>query len=168
MCCGCTCTSTYSNNSNNSSEVYYAALRCAAPCIHTTLYSLLCTAAGGVLVHCAQGMSRSAAVVAGYIMARGRLDADEAVARVRAARPTVRPNEGFALQLHEFGRDGCDPKRWRGWDAERLCTALSASSVSGRRALHGFSSIVRRFHVHDIERDDGSTVFADTSVMLPF
>ncbi len=162
MCWGCTCT--YSNNSNNSSEVYYAALRCAAPCVHTTLYSLLCTAAGGVLVHCAQGMSRSGGIAVGYIMWRERLSYETALAHVQQARPCVSPNEGFALQLDEFGRAGCDPKRWRGWDRERLDRCFRRSHVSGRRIVHGFSHLIRRFHVHSLTDDD--TVYCDSSVVL--
>jgi hypothetical protein len=36
--------------------------------------------------------------------------------------------------------------------------------VSGRRVVHGFSDVIRRFHVHNLTDDD--TVFFDSTVML--
>lgn len=57
----------------------------------------------GVLVHCTLGVSRSAAVVAAYIMARARVSLPEALVWLRAARPWVRPNDGFLEQLARFG-----------------------------------------------------------------
>lgn len=53
-----------------------------------------------VLVHCAQGISRSGAVVTAYVMrALGGLDYEAALSRVRARRAVVAPNPGFADQL---------------------------------------------------------------------
>ena len=53
---------------------------------------------GGCLVHCQQGVSRSAALVIAYLMRAEGLDFDDAFARVRAKR-FVHPNENFARQL---------------------------------------------------------------------
>lgn len=36
--------------------------------------------------------------------------------------------------------------------------------VSGRRVVHGFSDVIRRFHVHNVTEDN--TVFWDSTVML--
>jgi protein-tyrosine phosphatase len=52
-----------------------------------------------VLVHCAQGMSRSGCLCIGYLMWRERLSRDTALAHVQQARPVVDPNEGFDLQV---------------------------------------------------------------------
>ncbi|KAF2448214.1 phosphatases II [Karstenula rhodostoma CBS 690.94] len=52
-----------------------------------------------VLVHCVQGQSRSAAVVTAYVMRALDLPYEAALAKVRAARPGVLLNSGFAEQL---------------------------------------------------------------------
>ncbi|KZV90131.1 phosphatases II [Exidia glandulosa HHB12029] len=57
---------------------------------------------GKVLVHCFQGVSRSASVVAAYLMAKRGIARDEALELVRAARPAIQPNLGFMKQLDEF------------------------------------------------------------------
>ena len=53
---------------------------------------------GGCLVHCQQGVSRSAALVIAYLMRAEGLDFDDAFARVRARR-FIHPNENFVRQL---------------------------------------------------------------------
>ncbi|XP_018584400.1 dual specificity protein phosphatase 19 [Scleropages formosus] len=57
---------------------------------------------GVVLVHCNAGVSRSAAVVIGYLMSREGLTFDDAFALVKAARLAVRPNPGFYQQLKAY------------------------------------------------------------------
>jgi hypothetical protein len=68
-----------------------------------------------VLVHCAGGVSRSATIVLGYLMAKRNMTFESALSHLRAVRPWVNPNEGFAAQLREFERLGRDPRRWRAW-----------------------------------------------------
>jgi hypothetical protein len=58
-----------------------------------------------VLVHCAWGVSRSAAVVIAYLMAFKRLSLREATALLRAARPCVRPNVGFRRYLRAYEQE---------------------------------------------------------------
>lgn len=58
-----------------------------------------------VLVHCAQGVSRSGAVVIAYIMKDRGVGFNEALAFVREARPMVSPNYGFVSQVMGFGRE---------------------------------------------------------------
>jgi atypical dual specificity phosphatase len=53
------------------------------------------TTSGAVLVHCVAGVSRSASVVVAYLVVKHGLPLAEAVARAKAARPVVHPNEGF-------------------------------------------------------------------------
>ncbi|TYZ60195.1 hypothetical protein PybrP1_003517 [[Pythium] brassicae (nom. inval.)] len=55
--------------------------------------------AGGVLVHCAGGRSRSPAVAIAYLMTRDQLSFDAAADHVKALRPVVALNAGFESQL---------------------------------------------------------------------
>ncbi|XP_072543446.1 dual specificity protein phosphatase 19b [Salminus brasiliensis] len=57
---------------------------------------------GVVLVHCNAGVSRSASVAIGYLMARQKMPFEEAFDRVKSARPSIRPNPGFLIQLKEY------------------------------------------------------------------
>lgn len=57
---------------------------------------------GGVLVHCNAGISRSSSVIAGYLMQVEGYTLDEALALLRAARPVVKPNDGFMNQLIQY------------------------------------------------------------------
>ncbi|KAF9651121.1 phosphatases II [Thelephora ganbajun] len=58
---------------------------------------------GTVLVHCNQGLSRSAAVVAAYLMATKQMSATDAMDVVRRAREQVWINPGFQEQLAIWG-----------------------------------------------------------------
>ena len=64
-----------------------------------------------VLVHCAQGVSRSATVAAAFLIEHEHVHPEEAIARVRARRPCAEPNTGFIGQLYEYaetrGIQGC-------------------------------------------------------------
>eukprot|EP00457_Paulinella_chromatophora_P001003 gb/GEZN01001005.1/.p1 GENE.gb/GEZN01001005.1/~~gb/GEZN01001005.1/.p1 ORF type:complete len:918 (+),score=114.87 gb/GEZN01001005.1/:511-3264(+) len=57
---------------------------------------------GAVLVHCEQGISRSAAIAIAYVMRRFRLKFCEANVVVRRARPIICPNSGFVRQLVKY------------------------------------------------------------------
>ncbi|XP_017109043.2 dual specificity protein phosphatase 19 [Drosophila bipectinata] len=54
---------------------------------------------GCVLVHCNAGVSRSAAVVIGYLMQRRDMGYEEAYNLVKSWRPCIQPNAGFVQQL---------------------------------------------------------------------
>ncbi|KAJ9113613.1 hypothetical protein QFC22_005921 [Naganishia vaughanmartiniae] len=54
---------------------------------------------GAVLVHCQAGMSRSATVVAAYLMKTLNISPDDAVEMIREKRPVVYPSETFRAQL---------------------------------------------------------------------
>ncbi|THV01954.1 hypothetical protein K435DRAFT_792901 [Dendrothele bispora CBS 962.96] len=56
----------------------------------------------GVLVHCHAGVSRSATIVAAYLMYSMRIDPIEALNMVRDVRPEIDPNPGFLIQLEIF------------------------------------------------------------------
>lgn len=59
-----------------------------------------------VLVHCAAGVSRSAAVVIAYMMRRDRCSYERALATLRAIRPKVNPNPAFVAQLKALSSAG--------------------------------------------------------------
>lgn len=51
------------------------------------------------LVHCAMGVSRSASVVAAWLMTRSQHSLEAALELIRRARPTAQPNAGFIAGL---------------------------------------------------------------------
>ncbi|KAG5654417.1 hypothetical protein H0H81_002606 [Sphagnurus paluster] len=56
----------------------------------------------GVLVHCHAGISRSATVMAAYLMYSKHLDTEAALQMIRSVRPNIEPNQGFLRQLEIF------------------------------------------------------------------
>ncbi|OBZ76460.1 Dual specificity protein phosphatase 1B [Grifola frondosa] len=80
---------------------------------------------GVVLVHCVQGLSRSATVVAAYMMYSRHIEASEAMEIVRRAREQVWIIPGFQEQLVLFGLCRYAPRRAREFmsaGARRLIT----------------------------------------------
>ncbi|KAG5636914.1 hypothetical protein H0H81_006381 [Sphagnurus paluster] len=57
-----------------------------------------------VLVHCAEGVSRSVAVVAGFLVAQYGWTPTEAVQYIKSKRRVADPNFGFVQQLGEYAR----------------------------------------------------------------
>lgn len=55
-----------------------------------------------VVVHCLAGVSRSASVVAAYLMKKFDLSAEEAVSFLKSVRQVVSPNVGFLQQLEDW------------------------------------------------------------------
>ncbi|PCH40602.1 phosphotyrosine protein [Wolfiporia cocos MD-104 SS10] len=60
-----------------------------------------------VLVHCQQGVSRSAAIVIAYLIYTHNMSYDSAFDLVRRKRACIKPNSGFVKALQEW------EKRWR-------------------------------------------------------
>jgi protein-tyrosine phosphatase len=67
------------------------------PLIHQELVS-----DNGVLVHCMQGASRSATIVAAYLMKYHNMLAKEAISFMQNKRSCVNPNDGYVKQLIEY------------------------------------------------------------------
>ncbi len=63
---------------------------------------------GCVLVHCSQGVSRSAALVIGYLMWKLGQPYDEVYQSVKAIRGVANPNIGFTCQVPLLRR--CHPR----------------------------------------------------------
>jgi protein-tyrosine phosphatase len=62
-----------------------------------------CREDGGiVLVHCAAGVSRSATVVAAWLMVSKKMSHKEALSFLAARRKVICPNPGFVKQLELF------------------------------------------------------------------
>lgn len=55
-----------------------------------------------VLVHCHAGVSRSAAILAAFLIRNRRCSAEEAITFIRLKRPRAKPNEAFYHQLRNF------------------------------------------------------------------
>lgn len=57
---------------------------------------------GKVLVHCIYGVSRSATIVAAYLIKEYGMSAEGAVDYIRSKRNVIRPNPGFMSQLQKY------------------------------------------------------------------
>lgn len=71
----------------------------AADFIHNAIES-----GGKVLVHCHAGISRSATIVAAYLMIKRHMSAQEAIRTIRVGR-SIRPNGGFLQQLCDLNEN---------------------------------------------------------------
>eukprot|EP01138_Halocafeteria_seosinensis_P015184 gb/GECG01015497.1/.p1 GENE.gb/GECG01015497.1/~~gb/GECG01015497.1/.p1 ORF type:complete len:502 (+),score=88.89 gb/GECG01015497.1/:1-1506(+) len=62
---------------------------------------------GNVLVHCFAGRSRSAAIVAAYLIRHHRMSLEEAIKTIKSKKDNVKPNRGFYYQLEQFSWGTC-------------------------------------------------------------
>ncbi|KAL3462098.1 protein-tyrosine phosphatase-like protein [Aspergillus heterothallicus] len=69
---------------------------------------------GRVLVHCSAAISRSPAVVAGYLIRRRGLSLEDGLQALRAARSVVAPNRGFLEQLQKMEAEQLNRDEGRG------------------------------------------------------
>jgi len=58
-----------------------------------------------VLVHCNAGVSRSASVILAYLIVKNNLTFDDAYLMVKTARPCIKPNDGFMIQLRKLRKN---------------------------------------------------------------
>jgi protein-tyrosine phosphatase len=59
---------------------------------------------GNILVHCHAGILRSPTIVAAFLIAYDGSSANQAVARIKVARPQVKLSHAFLAQLNEYER----------------------------------------------------------------
>lgn len=88
-----------------------------------------------VLVHCVAGQSRSATLLAAYLLQyRAKMTTEKAIALIRLARPTVEPSEAFMEQLEMYERSLCEwnPSKWP--DQRRLLMRFMTTQVLGTQA----------------------------------
>ncbi len=57
-----------------------------------------------MLVHCAQGKSRSAVLAVAYLILRHEMTVTEAMSTIKARRGMAEPNPGFRQQLADMER----------------------------------------------------------------
>jgi hypothetical protein len=69
---------------------------------------------GSVLVHCNQGVSRSAAICCAYLIRYRGMSLQESLAYIKKRRATIRPNDGFIAQLETFETDVAELRRLGG------------------------------------------------------
>jgi hypothetical protein len=60
---------------------------------------------GKVLVHCQRGASRSATIVAAYLISKKKFTCDKAISLMKERRTCVNPNDGFIQQLEQYEKD---------------------------------------------------------------
>ncbi|KAI0332523.1 phosphatases II [Cubamyces sp. BRFM 1775] len=84
-----------------------------------------------VLIHCAQGVSRSASVAAAFLISHYGCTPDQAVQLVQAKRPCAQPNPGFVSQLGEF------------YQTVRAGASSGAAAAAGSRGHSGRSTPAR-------------------------
>ncbi|KAF8661270.1 hypothetical protein AX16_001371 [Volvariella volvacea WC 439] len=93
-----------------------------------------------ILVHCAQGISRSATIVCAYLVAELGMTGPEAIAFAQAKRGIVCPNLGFRFQLEQWetrfedhpARVHARRKGWRSGLTEKM-RQLRGGTVGGSK-----------------------------------
>ncbi|KAI5092635.1 dual specificity protein phosphatase 18 isoform X1, partial [Silurus meridionalis] len=87
--------------------------------------------AGGTLVHCAAGMSRSPALIMAYLMKYKGVTLCQAHNWVRQSRPSIRLNEGFWDQLLDY------EKRLYGKNTVKVAAPLEVNKMG--KMMHRYS-----------------------------
>ena len=59
----------------------------------------------GVMVHCIMGVSRSATIVAAYLIKYNGMSAHQALDYIKNKRSQINPNEGYIKQLQEYEQE---------------------------------------------------------------
>jgi len=97
--------------------------------------------AGGCLVHCAAGVSRSSSLTLAYLIRERRMTLKEALQALRERRPICWPNAGFMAKLIKFetsiyaGRASIQPEEYLRWTDENYEAVQMAKLVDRDRSM---------------------------------
>ena len=83
---------------------------------------------GNVLVHCMAGRSRSASIVAAYLMRERGMSAEGSLSLIREARKWIDPNSGFRAQLREWESQVTAPRDGAGGGSTPISTPISTDA----------------------------------------
>lgn len=103
---------------------------------------------GHILVHCAQGISRSASVVSSFLVLHRNLSVAGALSHLRLRRPYVYPNLGFIHALLSFERVMHDesPVMPMAEEAAGACIYVPSLTASDLQRHRGFVEYTSRDH----------------------
>ena len=108
---------------------------------------------GNVLVHCFAGRSRSASVCAAYVMCHENIRLEEALMRMRLARPQINPNAGFMAQLIQLDEDlvkwRCKTGQEKMKDDEQEVTSAQSQNRNSQESKSSTSESYSMSHDHN-------------------
>lgn len=133
---------------------------------------------GSVLVHCEQGMSRSATVVMAYLMTLQHMTREQSYLLCKAKRPMTNPNEGFWRQLEEYEKQlhaskptiptakesqhSTDEKNVKLWARRSLALYMTCRDIHDVFETHDSWKILENF------RSDKDTMTTFLAICLDF
>jgi len=113
---------------------------------------------GNVLVHCFAGRSRSASVCAAYVMCHENIRLEEALMRMRLARPQINPNAGFMAQLNQLDEDlvkwRCKTGQEKMKDDEQEVTSAQSQNRNSEESKSSTSESYGMIHDHHNNNDN--------------
>lgn len=110
-----------------------------------------------VLVHCQQGISRSASLIIAYVMKANSMDINEAYAFVKSKSPCIGPNMSLIYQLCEWGKTLAKPdlrQQRRSFDSNGAKTL--DDSVRVRENRQRASSSVEKIGMERSKSENGA------------
>lgn len=91
---------------------------------------------GPTVVHCAAGISRSATIVAAYLMRRFKMTSNQAIAHIKKCRSVVNPNYGFVQQLMRLEKElATNPEFYKSGESSELHDSDEDHESDGPKTL---------------------------------
>ena len=119
------------------------------------------------MVHCASGISRSVAVCCAYLMLRGKIPYDKALAQIRQTRTLANPNFGFQRQLKSLENCGYDlSKAIELYEKLEKEESATDSVRNGREQANAFHSEVDHFEEAIMSMDFQALLEAQDNYIL--